>query len=322
MAGTTLINGGDTEAILRDAGIIPEAEPVAEEKAAPEPEAVKEEAEIEDAEDDFAKRIGLTKDQHEQWTKTVKKAVDKQYRGRKEAEEFATFQYNQAKLAEERAERAERELNRLRAQAEPTPKADEAPRREDFPDTESYFEARTDWRIKQERKAWEADQAKAREQEAQQRIINEAKARVDKAKELVPDYLEVLDGADMVVPPHIAGYMQESEMIAELGYHFAKNPETLEKLSKLSPARALVEIGKIESKLVPFGEKSETSKKTSTTAPEPSQEVVKRAESPINPLPSGSRAQVTKPPEQMTYEDALRDFESRSGRKFGRRSRH
>lgn len=324
MGGTTLINGGDTDAILRDAGIIvdePAQETVKTEASEPEP--VKETAETEHDEDDFAKRLGLTKDQHEQWTKTVKKAVDKQYRGRKEAEEFATFQYNQAKLSEERAEKLERELNRIRAQPEPKP--EEPPKREDFADAEAYIEAKTDWKIKEARKSWEADQEKNRQAQEQQRILNQAKARVEEASKHIPDYMEVIDGADMEVPPHIAGYMQESEMIAELGYHFAKSPEILEKLSKMSPAKALVEIGKIESKLTPFGQKTENvqaEKQSKTTASEPSQEVVKRAEPPIKPLSSGSRSQVTKPPEEMTYEDAVREFEERSGRKFGKRQRH
>lgn len=328
--GTEIINSGDTDALLRHAGLLPEAEKPehVQETAkvdADEAEPAKETAEIEhDEENDFAKRHNLTKEQHEAWTKTVKKAVDKQYRGRKEAEEFATFQYNQAKLAEERAERLERELARLKTESAPPVKEEGPPNRQDFADDSAYQEAMIDYRVDQKLKKQAEDQRRQNEEAERQRAANEAKQRVERAAELVPDYMQVVSGADIAVPPHIAGYMQESDMIAELGYHFAKNPDALDKLSKLTPAKALVELGKIESKLVPFGQKTESSKSAPaqpSTAPKPSEEA-KRIESPIVPLSSGTRAQVKKDPSEMTYQDALEDFQRRTGRTFSARKRH
>ena len=40
------------------------------------------------------------------------------------------------------------------------------------------------------------------------------------AREYVADFDEVVGSVNTQVPSHIAAYMQESEMLPELGYHF------------------------------------------------------------------------------------------------------
>jgi hypothetical protein len=287
--------------------------------------------------DDIEGDDGLTPRQKREFTKQMQATIAKKHRQRLESEEFATEQYNERRLAEQRADALQEEIERLKTQFIPPIKALEAkePKREDFKTDQEYEDARIDWRADQRIK--ERDAAAAKETEAARvaQVMADAKARIDKAKELVPDFEEVTGAIETVVPPVIAGYMQESEMFAELGYHFAKHPEVLERLTRMPPAKALVEVGKIESTLQPFApadDGTQATKATNGSAPsKPSTETGKstetapskpRAAAPIRPLPSGSGTQVEKPAHQRTYAEERAAFQKRHGVNLGRRQRH
>ena len=207
---------------------------------------------------------------------------------------------------------------------------------------EVYRQRKAFWKLKEE----QAAQSKAAEQERQSRIEAEAGERLNKARELVPDYDEVVAEADFRVPTFVAAYLQESDMIAELGYHFAQHPEALERLSKITDGvpegssrfrqavtRQLVELGKIESTLKPFaaskGAKADEDgdKPSRETAKEPSQETGSAPSKPriapvIRPLNGGSAAQVKKDEADMTGSQVITSWQRKHGVRLTDRKRH
>jgi len=204
--------------------------------------------------EDVEDENGLTLRQKRELSAKMLKAIGKKHRELKEAEEFAAVQYRERRLSESRVQAIERELADLKAKAQPpAPTAEESkPQRAKFATDEAYWEAMTDWRVDQKLKAQAEEQDRAAAERRAAEILEVAKGRISKALELVPDFRDVTEAVDTEVPPVVAGYMQKSEMFAELGYHLAKNPDLLAKLAKLPPDEQLVTIGKIESTLKPF----------------------------------------------------------------------
>jgi hypothetical protein len=297
-------------------------DPVVEAKEEP---AKEPEKKVEAADDEVEGEDGLTPRQKRELTEKMQKAIGKKHRELKEAEEFAAAQYNNNRMANRKIEQLERELRALKEQA-PAQVENTEPKRENFETDEKFREAMVDWKVDQKFKAKEAEVKLSLEQQRQRQILEEAKSRIAKALELVPDYQEVTEAADLEVPSHIAGYMQESELFAELGYHFAKHPEVLERLGKLTPARALVEVGKIESKLQPFA-KSEA-KEPKSDGPEPSTETgtlpsKPRATAPvITPLNTASTGQVEKDPREMNIRETIHSWQKKNGAHLTLRKRH
>ncbi len=298
------------------------------------PKAAKESVE-DDEIPEWVTRLGITKQQHEGITEVIKRGVDRKHRQMKEAEEFAASQYNEKRLAEERAERAERERDEARKAVEPPKKEAEEPKREAFADDKAYQDALIDWRVDQRLKAREAEEAKNRQKEREQQVMEAAKERVAKAIELVPDFEEVTGEANDIIPSHIAAYMQESELFPELAYHFAQHPEDLKKIAAM-PARTysdLLRVGvamdKIESNIQPFSKEKATTNgdkpstnghRPSDTGQVPSQP---RAAAPvIQPLSVGSASQVEKPLDRMNYAETRAKWERDHRKDLSRRSRH
>jgi hypothetical protein len=286
-----------------------------------------------DPNDDVEGEDGLTARQKRELSATMLKAIGKKHREMKEAEEFAADQYNNRRLAEQRAQDLEQELAKLR---QPVAKVEESqePKRENFQTQEAYEDARIDWKAEQKFKEKEAKEAQRRVQEEQNAIAQAAQERLNKAAELVPDFEETID-TDLNIPGHIAGYMQRSPLFAELGYHFAKHPEVLAELRKLHPAEALVELGAIKSTLKPFSEThkatekvngSEPSEKTNGATPSTQTGEVPskpRGTAPvITPLSAGSASQVEKPPESMNTREMIVDWQKKNQRNLGLRKRH
>lgn len=253
------LDSNDTAGILADAGITleqsaptPEPKPEAgktPEKGDPAPTGTA------DDPDDVEGEDGLTPRQKREMTATMQKAIGKKHRQKMEAEEYAAAQYNERRLAEQRAENLAQELAELKRQAAPqktAPAAAEQPQRENFANENAYVDAMIQWGV-DKRLAEKAEEDRAaRAERERNEVMATAKGRIDRASELVPDFTEVVGAIDTEVPRAVAGYMQKSEMFAELAYHFAKNPEILVSLAKLQPDEQLVKIGKIESTLSPF----------------------------------------------------------------------
>ena len=278
--------------------------------------------------DDVEGEDGLTPRQKKEFSGKMLKTIGKKHREMKEAEEFAAAQYAERKLAEQRAETLQRELDKVKQPAVAA-KEEAKPARENFATETEYVEALTDWKVDQKLKAHTQEQAKQAQERAQAEMEATARGRIAKALELVPDFAEVTGGQDEMVPPAVAGYMQKSEMFAELGYHLAKHPDVLVSLKKLPPDEQLVAIGKIEGTLHPFSkpEKSNGTKPSAVTEALPASEKTgilpskARTGPVIEPLKTNGAAVATDP-EDMNIRETIADWQKRSGTNLALRKRH
>lgn len=292
-----------------------------------------------DPTDDTEDENGLTATDRAELTKKHQRAIGKKHAALREAEALAKTEYEGRRTAEERVEALKKELEDLKKAAE-QPKAPVRPKRESFGTQEAYEDAL----LAYGREVDKAENAKKaitdgaeREKARQQAVINAANARIAHAREVVEDFDEVIGAADIVVPPHVGIAMQESDMLAELGYHFAKHPEELERLAKLSPARAVVEIGKIESKLQPFPaakagkapngtqpsvkDNGESKAETPEAKPNPTASAPSKRPAPvITPLPTGTGSQSADAP--RTQKEHVEVFGKREGVNLYQRKRH
>lgn len=329
-----VLDNTNLDGIVADArGEAPTPE-AAEKPAEPAPVAAKTNGDASTHEDEAEDESGLTEQQKIDLTKKMQAAIGKKHRALKDAEEFAAEQYNNLRMERAAREKLELELAELRGKPPKVVSIEEGqpPKLEDYATETEYQNALIDWRVDQKLKAKEADEAKQREADRMSQIQADASARIAKAIELVPDFAEVTEASDLMIPGHIAGYMQESEMLAELGYHFAKNPDELVRLQKMSPAHALVAIGKIESKLTPFAPVAKA--ETNGAAPPKSDERPRaetptderpskpRASPPIKPLNSGSAVQVEKDESEMTAQEALQAWQKKKHANLTKRQRH
>lgn len=307
--------------------------------------------------DDVEGEDGLTPRQKREWTAAMLKSVGKKHREKLEAEEFAAAQYNERLLADKRAEAAERERETFKAELaklkQPASKVDEnaEPQREKFATDKQYADALIDWRVDQKFKAREVEAAQQRQQTIQQNTESSLK----RAIELVPDFEEVTQGAELNIPGHIVYLMQESGLFAEFGYHFSKNPDDLAKLAITTPNKIRLEFQKIEGKLTPFASRtaagadgkanghkpstSETESASTTTAAsgngaDPSRtqtESTGNGASPskprgtapvITPLSAGSTSQVEKAPGEQNTREVIEAWQKKNRANLGLRRRH
>jgi hypothetical protein len=225
----------------------------------------------------------------------VRKQIGKKHRAMKEAEEFGKESYLARLAAEKRAEDLEQKLKAL--QPGDKSKGDGAPKPEDFKTNAEYIDAMVEYKfLKKER-----DEAQKRYDESQAKLQAEFIDRLNVARKELPDFDEVVGDADIDVVPHIASYIAESELGPKLGYHFAKHPDELTRIQKLSPIRAIAELGKLESRL----ETPEPKADAKVEAKEPK---LSKAPSPIAPVDTSSKTVVTKDPAKMTFQE-LREYE-------------
>lgn len=230
----------------------------------------------------------------------VRKQIGKKHRAMREAEEFAREMRAEREAERERADRAEAALKAATQKSGPASEKDsKEPKAEDFKTVGEYAEALAEYKV--EKKFAERDAARAKE--AQEAAVKQAQEahfkRVQATAKEIPDYAEVVDASDIDLPPHMAVYIAESSIGPKLGYHLAKHPEDFDRISKLSPIRAIAELGKLEDRL----EKPKAKEKE----PEAEPAAVSRAPSPITPL-EGKSAPSQKDPAKMTIQE-LREYE-------------
>jgi hypothetical protein len=319
----TVLDSTNTEAIIADAlGEKPAGKPV---------EKVEVKEKKTDETDDVEGDDGLTPRQKREFTESMQKTIAKKHRQQKEAEEFAADQYNQRRLAEQRAEALEREANRLKTSVPAKPTELTEPVRENFKTDQEYQDARSDWRADVRFKEL---QAKAQQEQWDQVVANASNA-VTRARDLVPDFEEKTSNADYIVPVGVQNLMLDSPLFAELGYHFTDHPEDLARLAILPPDRQKVEFRKLESTIQPFGpvvDGKQASKANGNGTEKPSQPSTEtgketvpskpRVAAPITPLSAGSGTQVEKPASERTYADEKAAFQRKNRVNFSERKRH
>lgn len=244
----------------------------------------------------------------------IDKIVAKKHRAMKEAEEFGREEYRERKAAVERAEALQRELDALKGtKSVPGTAASEGdePKPEDFKTVGEYAKALTKWEVAQSRKAESTETAKQTQKQQIEAVQQQFAQRVADTAKTIPDYHEIVEAADWEVPHHIQAYIVDSENGARLGYELAKNRSDFDRIAKLSPIRAIAELGKLEDKL--FAKKADVVPDKGAAA---ASTQVSRAPAPITPL-EGKSTTVAKDPSQMSFAElrAHRQAERAAGKR-------
>jgi len=117
------------------------------------------------------------------------------------------------------------------------------------------------------------DQAEAQRKVNEQRskVLETWTTKIEAAKSKMPDFEAMVNSSDVVVGPDVRDAIMDSEVGPEILYHLAENPEVAKKISSLSVAGALRELGKLEARF----EKTETRRETT---------VKSKASPPISPI--------------------------------------
>lgn len=148
----------------------------------------------------------------------------------------------------------------------PAQAAPQRPVPENFEKYDDYIDALTDWK---------ADQAVAKRMEQDStRKVAETRAQTFAERQVqfrqqTADYDEVVGGSDTPIANHVGEAIMESDLGPQLAYHFAKNPDVLQRLNGMSPTAAAREIGKLEATLgaKPAAPAAPTKKVSNTPAP-------------------------------------------------------
>ena len=136
-----------------------------------------------------------------------------------------------------------------------SPADEKEPKRDDFEDLESYQRSLAEHTAKRVVKEHHAQEAEARKQES----AREANARrkqsweshVEKVSEKHDDGDDVIEHfvANVNLHAYALDAIIESELGGEIAYYLGKHDEEAERISKLTPPRQALEIGKLEVKL-------------------------------------------------------------------------
>lgn len=102
--------------------------------------------------------------------------------------------------------------------------------------TEDQFENYDDYLVA---KAKHQALAELRSEQRQESFISAAKSKFT-------DFVAVVMRPDLPVTQAMSEAIRESEIGADIAYHLGKNPDEAARISRLSPARQAVEIGKLE----------------------------------------------------------------------------
>lgn len=217
---------------------------------------------------------------------------------------------------------AERERDYWRQRAEaaekkPEQKA-EKPKVEDFENYGDYVEALADFKADEKVKANNEARDK---QDAERRSSEErAKSWTEKANDAakrITDYHDVMSASTVPVAPHVVEALRESDRGPELAYAIAKDPSVADKLNDMSPHRAAIELGRMESKLPAVS--AEPDPEEESTADEPPTPVGKKptsAPAPMKPITRGSST--PKPLEKLSMDEYVARRRS-DGAKWARR---
>lgn len=169
------------------------------------------------------------------------------------------------------------------------PAANGRPELKNYPTLEDYTEAIAEWTHNKRELAAKAQEEK-KALEAQQTSWT---AREAAAAKVHPDYRELIDSTEAPNGPGVWAARQamlEDENGAEILYWLASRPGELQRIAALSPARAVLEVGKIAASL--------------DSAPENPKPKVTSAPRPPGPLPKGT----VRAADDVLSDDTARDF--------------
>lgn len=148
--------------------------------------------------------------------------------------------------AEQRARDAE---ERLKASSQPS---DAAPKRDDYDSYEEFVKAEARHVAKEEaRSALRAEREEAertKQQAADRELWSTWESRKEAARDKYEDYDEVTN-QDIPLTLAMSHALMESDRGPDVAYYLGNHPEEADRISKLSPARQIAEIGKLELKV-------------------------------------------------------------------------
>lgn len=231
----------------------------------------------------------------------VRQQIGKKHRQWKEAEEFGERQFNERRAAEQRADDLKRELEEIKAKSRPAAEPAKEPVASDFATVAEYAEALATFKVDQKWQQKEAEQAQHRADEEKATATREYGERLARTRLKFDDFDKVVRTLEKEeVSMQLIEYLQEAEHGPELLYNLAKQPDELARLKKLSPRKAIAELGKLELKL---------EKPAATPTPPAKTPVasVSQAPAPIAPL-DGKSAVVEKDPAKMNFQE-YREYE-------------
>jgi hypothetical protein len=135
-----------------------------------------------------------------------------------------------------------------------------------------YIDALTDWKLEQREKARAAEDNRKQLQTEQQRIIAEHHEREKSFAEKTEGYVEAITEL-LESNPYISAAVEQLIVTSENGpglmYELAKNRAEFERINKLPPLAAAMELGRIESRLQKSAEEPKVEAKKITKAPKP-----------------------------------------------------
>lgn len=197
---------------------------------------------------------------------------------------------NRRQAAEQRATALETKFDQLletvsKLVPKEQPKEDPRPTRDKFEDPDAYDQALVDWSGRAAKTVALAEASAAQQRQDQDRQFNGLRdtymERVAQFEADHADYEDVVLNDDLKISPPMSQAILEAEDGPAIAYYLGQNPEVAERLSKLSPAQAVYEIGKISNRL--------------TNPPKPKPE-------PIKPL-SARNSAGPKSPDEMSMDE-------------------
>lgn len=255
--------------------------------------------------EDEAAKAADDDDETDHLTESVRRKIGKQVRRRKEAEEFARERDADAERERARADALQRRLDEAQGTKSSTgqPAADSGdddpePKAEDFKTAGELIKAQVKWEARQAARNAQKDTARSQQQQTRQATVNAFVASQEKFEADHPDYKEVLETVeDDRIPPVTLNYFVENpEVGPALAYYLAKNPDELTRLRKLSPARVIAELGKLEAKAV-----APAAQPNKGEQPTPIRQ--SRAPAPVQPIDGSSAPAVQKDPSKMNVQE-------------------
>jgi hypothetical protein len=133
------------------------------------------------------------------------------------------------------------------------PKENPRPTRESFDSPDKYDQALEAWVAEETRKTAQAEfqtaQAKQQQDSQVQALIDAFNERKSEFEVDHADYEDVVFSEELKISPPMSQAILEAEDGPAIAYYLGQNPEVAERIAKLSPAKAVYEIGKISTKL-------------------------------------------------------------------------
>lgn len=196
----------------------------------------------------------FTQEEHEKAIQAAKAKLERKYER----------EYRQ-RLEQENATLRQRDAPKV---VEPPGK----PERQNYADDVTFIEELADWKAGQriEKTISEREQ-QSRQSEYQrelQSVVSTHEKRVEAIRATNPDYDEIVGAQDLNISKAMAEAIVLSENGPKLALYLGKNPEVSDRIARMHPSLAGIELGKLEAKL------SVTPAKTLSNAPAPMKSVI------------------------------------------------